>query len=69
MCKDCAAIDRMIFARKGCCPGRFRGVFVFDAFVVFLFLSPKTGISVFLFDAFVVFLFGPKKCAINIHLM
>ena len=46
MCKDCAAIDRMIFARKGCFPGWFRGVFVFDALVVFLFKSENRDFGV-----------------------
>ena len=37
MCKVCTAIDRMMFAKKWCCPEWFRGVFLFDAFVGFLF--------------------------------
>ena len=46
MCKVCTPIDRMIFAKKGCRPEWFRGVFLIDAFVVFLFESENRDFGV-----------------------
>ena len=46
MCKVCTAIDRMIFEKRGCCPGWFRGGFLFDAFAVFQFESENRDFGV-----------------------